>query len=124
MTEEAAKEITERFDKINELVAAGILSDEDDICPRLFWLGHKLLNSWAEPDEFYTCVKCLGKWFVARTYEKDEPNPSICPSCQTPEFSYRTNYERRGRWQCLSCSHEWNGEDGTTCPACKDVRTN
>lgn len=36
----------------------------------------------------------------------------------TPLWVHDTPGMRIAHWQCITCKHEWDGEDGTVCEAC------
>ena len=65
--------------------------------PRYFYFGHKLLYGITPPKD---SPKYIGKE-SGIVYEMTD---------------------RSCRWQCVTCSHEWEGEDGTCCPKCGHVR--
>lgn len=106
MHEDYAKHLNHIFD----LVESGQLPE--GAIQRLAYMGHKTLYSHWQPEEDreWKCVGCgaTGKG------EKG----GLEHTCATPEV-YQTNHPRTSHWQCLSCKHEWDGEDGIRCPSCQ-----
>lgn len=104
-------EYAKHLNRIFELVESGVLPE--GAVERLFYMGHKSpYGHWQpEEDREYKCVGCGETW-------KGGPPEGAGHTCEAPE-TYQTNHLRTTHWQCVSCSHEWDGEDGIRCPACQ-----
>ncbi len=104
MTDDAAAEFVRLF----KLVDDGVLPES--AIPRMAYVGHRVLGSFALPQalEVYRCVTCCA----------DLQGTEVHVCTGTPE-THCINRLCTARWECCSCRHVWDGEDGVRCPVCK-----
>lgn len=115
-------EFSEHLSRMGNLIKEGKLPHA--VIPRLFYCGHTLKYTKQKSNiPKYWCIDCQIEW---------EGKPK-CPSCgidnTNRNINDNENYEFEDKiwditeeivgWECKSCKHEWEGDDGTICPRCK-----
>lgn len=107
------------FAKIAKLIDEGKLPGT--AAPRLFSVGHRLICGF-EGAPLYACSNCQHQW---NAVEIDWDNKT-CPNCGVqevggrywPEHIFYIGYNRKHKWECVECKHQWIAEEGRTCPSC------
>lgn len=90
------------------------LVDDGDLpkgaIPRIAYMGHTLVHSYENDNPKFKCVSC---------HTSGSGHDFAC-GCHKPEV-YLTNHHQGARWRCRLCEHEWDGEEGHTCPDCQMI---
>jgi len=113
MHPDAADMLVAWAERIDQLIADGILPDSKYLFPRFFSVGHRLVHGWDGAPYKYKCVQCMRVW--------ETSDYSNTGHCHDEDDTFRLNYNWRNHWRCLACRHEWDGEDGEVCPSCKVI---
>lgn len=92
-----------------ELVDKGELPES--AIPRLFYYGHKLLNTIHADKRTFRCLNCRRDFVYAL-----DSLPKSCTQCN--QKVYDISDDNSARWQCNFCEHIWVSEDGYVCPKC------
>jgi len=119
-SQEGLKALAEEYEKLMLLVDAGKLPAH--MLPRYFYYGHKPLHGVWLNDRTYTCLACDSKFEKFAGGHDNLSELTACPNCKEEDEFYDTTNDRIEAWECYSCQHKWNSEDGTTCPSCGDQR--
>jgi len=117
------QEFADELSKMATLVESGQLPET--AIPRLFWFGHEHIGQFCSHEHDLKCVRCGLEWRVKDNPEIDPPvyADCSCPLCKTDANVYDiTQGKQIGLWRCTACKHEWESEDGKTCPACGESK--
>lgn len=111
MRQEAFEEMLAYVERVEAHVTAGRIPKDASVFPRMMYVGHECVHGWSHSIENTTfrCVVCLQDF---------QGHGGECPACGPAGETYPTNTLNTSHWRCTSCKHEWDGEDGRTCPAC------
>jgi len=128
MHPDAIKAFAEYSNKKEALIKSGHLP-EDIPWERFAYTGHDVVHTYGNFGENakYRCVKCMtdfnGKVLEKKSYPisvRDYSND--CPNCLTADDVWQLNINRKARWRCVLCTHEWDSEIGHECPFCGAIK--
>lgn len=111
-----AKEFAEWLGEVQPHIDSGELPET--VLPRLFSVGHKVVNGIRAADRAYKCMNCRKESSFHSCAENDYGTLLKCPHCDNEDKFYDISNDSIVRWRCVKCSHEWESEEGRTCPKC------